>query len=39
MTTIRMAPINCGMKAKNASRPDRNDSIIYLLFLSVGLRC
>src|SRR5829696_2388294 len=30
---VTMAPISCGMKAKNASRPARKDSIIYSLSL------
>src|SRR5215213_468413 len=34
---MTMAPISCGTNAKNASRPARRDSIIYLLSLvSVG---
>src|SRR5215211_1785077 len=37
MINMTMAPINCGTNAKNASRPARRDSIIYLLSLrSVG---
>src|SRR5829696_3599212 len=30
---MTMAPISCGTNAKNASRPARRDSIIYLLSL------
>src|SRR3954452_14786625 len=30
---MTMAPISCGTNAKNASKPARNDSIVYLLSL------
>src|SRR5215211_4907361 len=36
---MTMAPMSCGTNAKNASRPARNDSIIYPPFPSVGSTC